>query len=197
MIRDFWQGATESAQQCAAVCFGSAALAFGLSFLVEPGQVHPDFYSVLATTIPVLLFALLVRLSSVRDLAAELFAEIREDERQIEELRRTAPPEGTTAPARLDELLVDRKKSAEALEEAGPRMLAALLAAFFVAALAEVACLVALAMNESTEAAFYASSVGTAIVAFLIANNEIGNFRLSFSRSGLLLPSQAKERIER
>jgi hypothetical protein len=51
-----------------------------------------------------------------------------------------------------------------------PRMLAGLLAALLIAALAEVACFAALAMNESAAGTFYISTLGAVVVAYSGAN---------------------------
>jgi peptidoglycan/LPS O-acetylase OafA/YrhL len=193
MLVELWQGARSSARQCATVGVGTAGLALAASFFIEPNQVHQDFYAVLATTVPILLFALLVRLAAMRDLIVETLDEVRRLESLITEMREKARPEDSPSRAKLDELSGGRERNAKELGELAPRMLVGLLAALLIAALAEVACFAALAMNESTAGTFYISTMGTAVVAYSVASNEVATYKLSFGERGLMLPAHLKK----
>lgn len=196
MLHELSQGVRRSARQCVTLALGAIGLALGMSFYVEPGQVHQDFYAVLATTIPILLFALLVRLAATRDVVVEMLDEAR-DESDIAELREKAHPGDSTSRVKLDDLSEQRKRSAKQLEELAPRVLAGLLAALLVAALAEIACLAALAISESTTVTFYIASIGTAVVACSVGTNEVATYRLSFGERGVLLPAHLRKPAER
>ncbi len=57
-------------------------------------------------------------------------------------------------------------------------------------------CLIALATDESSALSFYVSSVGTAIIASVVASNELASYRLSFGQRGVLLPTHLRKPTE-
>lgn len=166
-----------------------------MTFFVDPSKIDQDFYIVLATTIPILLFALLLRLAALRDIIIETLDDAR-DTRDISELREMASPDDLATHAKLDELTRRRAKSVKLVEALAPRAFLSLLATLGIAAGAEVASLAVVAIDRSSALSFYVASLRTATLAYSIASNEIASYKLSFGQRGLLLPDHLKRKIK-
>jgi hypothetical protein len=126
--------------------------------LIDAHSIQTDFYLAIATTVPILLLAVAVRIGSLGE-------ETTRDERQslvaamdVVRLAREAPADDEELTARLNRLREGLMPVKLEGSEVAMRIVFAF--AFFYAAMSECGCLYVLASRNSTIASFFMASAG-------------------------------------
>lgn len=163
---------------------------------VDGAAVKQEFYAASAAAIPVLLLALLIRLSRLRDTILEMLddASDKKFSAEIKDLEDSA--EDAARRQELAKVATNRKQMANKLEDMVPGIFASLVGAYFLAVLGEGGSLFALGNGASMAWTFVAASISLiGIVAFLV-HLELLDYRLQLADRGLLMTLRGIERVD-
>lgn len=196
MYLEIFEGLKANLRDSKSIILICALAPLVLTTIADVDSVRQEFYVVLATTIPILLFALLVRHQTQRDLILKALDETEALEGEIAALRAKAHPDDASSLANLDELAAGRSQNKEELRNLAPRALAEIATSLFFTAIGMAGCLTALATGKSNYFTFYLPLLAMLLLGYAIASSEIGNYKVYFGVRGLLRsvqPSGAHE----